>query len=151
MDPTLPRNVFLEVARAGSARNPGEILMLSFPMILVLDSRSTFMAGVLALLLFLAAGAFSAVPIGIFGVCLISLALGTRTKSSFALYSSGILVALVISGGLGLLFGDSASASIVMIPFIAVLVFLYASVAFFVGRLAVRGWHRVTGHSTRPR
>ena len=120
-------------------------------MTFVLDSKFTFIAGVLALLLFLAAGALSATPFGVVGVCLVSFVLGTLGNPSFSIYSGGILAALAICSALGLLFGDSASAAIIMVPFIAVLVFLYASAAFFIGRLAAKLWHRITSHSTRTR
>lgn len=108
---------------------------------LEIDSRLTFISGVLALLLFIAAGAASITPLGIAGVSLLSLVLGALKRPSFSLYAGGILFALAIFTTLGLLFGASASAGIVMVPFIAAMVFVYASVAFFTGRLVAKVWH----------
>lgn len=115
----------------------------------MLGSRSTFLAGVLAFLLFVIAWIPLFAPIGPIGVCLVSIVFGGLKRPSFAVYSSGILAALVIFSGLGLLFGDSSSAVIFMVPLIAVLVFLYAGVAFFIGRFATMLWSRIASYSAR--
>lgn len=118
---------------------------------LQIDTRFTFIAGVLTLLLFMLAGSLSATPVGLVGACLIGAALGAFRRPSFVAYAGGIISALSICCAVGLLFGESLSAAIVMVPFILMLVLLYAGAAFFVGRLGVILWHRITSHSTRTR
>jgi len=56
---------------------------------LVLDTRLTFIAGVLTLLLFIGAGALSATPVGLVGVSLIGFALGAFRRPSFFAYFFG--------------------------------------------------------------
>lgn len=118
---------------------------------LLLDTRLTFIAGVLTLLLFVGASALSATPVGLIGGCLIGVVLGTLRYPSFAVYSGGIVSALAFFSAVGLLIGDSLSAAIIMIPFIFSVVFLYSGAAFIVGRVGVTFWHRITDHSIRTR
>lgn len=117
----------------------------------VLDTRFTFIAGVLTLLLFLVAGALSATPVGLVGAGLIGLVLGFFRRPSFAAYAGGVVSALAVCTAVGLVLGDSLSATIIMVPYILLLVMLYAGAAFLVGRLGVTLWHRITSHSTRTR
>ncbi|WP_028600972.1 hypothetical protein [Ottowia thiooxydans] len=111
---------------------------------LAFDSRSTFIAGVLALLFFLAASALSATRIGIAGVCLISFVLGWLMNPSFAVYLGGIFAAFGVASGIGLLFGESVSSAMVIVPIFAGLLLLYAGVAFFVGRFTAMFWYRTS-------
>lgn len=118
---------------------------------LVLDTRFTFIAGVLTLLLFVLAEAISATPIGLVGASLIGVTLGCFRRPSFAAYAGGIVSALAVCSAIGLLFGGELSAALIMVPLVLLLLLLYAGAAFFVGRLGVTLWHRITSHSTRTR
>lgn len=118
---------------------------------LLLDTRLTFIAGVLTLLLSVGASALSATPVGLIGGCLIGVVLGALRSPSFAVYSGGIVSALAFFSVVGLLTGDELSAAMIMIPFIFSVLFLYAGAAFILGRVGVTLWRRITGHSTRTR
>jgi hypothetical protein len=118
---------------------------------LVLDTRFTFISGVLSLLLFIGAGALSATPVGLAGVGLIGFALGAFRRPSFFAYLGGIVSALIVCSGFSILLGDTLDAAIIMVPYILLLLLLFAGTSFFVGRLGGMLWHRITSHSTRTR
>jgi len=111
---------------------------------LVLDTRFSFIAGALTLLLFIGAGALSATPVGLAGAGSIGFALGIFRRPSFLAYLGGIVSALIICCGFSILLGDTMDGAIIMVPYILLLLFLFAGTSFFVGRLGGMLWHRIT-------
>lgn len=118
---------------------------------LVLDIGFAFSAGVLTLLLSIGAGALSAMPVGLACAGLIGFALGIFWPRSFLAYLGGIVSALIICSGFSILLGDTLDAAIIMVPYILLLLLLFAGTSYFVGRLVGMLWRRITSHSNRTR
>ena len=102
-----------------------------------------FIGGAIAALCFLVAFMLDAAPVGIALVCLIGVIQGARHRHELMTFVAGMLAIVVIFSVLGLLFGNSISAGVVVVPFLTALILFYAVGAFVISLLVSRLWRRL--------